>query len=40
MERVQHLIGHRKDPGSGDRFGDVYDPALGRVVRTVAFAEP
>ena len=36
---VPHWIGGASAPGSGDRTGDVYDPALGVVTKRVAFAD-
>ncbi len=37
---VEHWIGGAPTAGSGDRFGDVYDPATGRVTKNVAVAAP
>jgi malonate-semialdehyde dehydrogenase (acetylating)/methylmalonate-semialdehyde dehydrogenase len=37
---VPHWIDGKPQRGEGERLGDVYDPATGRVVRQVAFAEP
>ncbi|MBU6145056.1 MAG: aldehyde dehydrogenase family protein, partial [Acidobacteria bacterium] len=39
METVQHFINGKVVSGSGSRFGDVHNPALGRVIRKVSFAE-
>ncbi|MDJ0609402.1 MAG: CoA-acylating methylmalonate-semialdehyde dehydrogenase [Kiloniellales bacterium] len=38
-ELIQHYIGGRLSEGSGGRRGDIYNPALGEVIRQVAFAE-
>jgi malonate-semialdehyde dehydrogenase (acetylating)/methylmalonate-semialdehyde dehydrogenase len=38
MAVVGHLIGGKAVAGAGGRFGDVYDPALGRVTKQVALA--
>jgi malonate-semialdehyde dehydrogenase (acetylating)/methylmalonate-semialdehyde dehydrogenase len=35
---IHHYIGGRETPGRSERFGDVYNPALGSVARRVAFA--
>jgi malonate-semialdehyde dehydrogenase (acetylating)/methylmalonate-semialdehyde dehydrogenase len=37
---VTHWIGGRVAEGSGDRVGDVFDPATGRVAKQVAYASP
>ena len=37
---VSHWIGGRPFTGSGDRRGDVFDPATGHVARQVAYASP
>ena len=37
---LQHWIGGKAQPGSGDRFGDVYNPATGDVAARVPFASP
>ena len=36
-ETLDHWIGGAADPGSGDRTGPVYDPALGEVARQVRY---
>ncbi len=36
---VGHWIAGQSAPGQGQRFGEVYDPALGRVARRVRLAE-
>ena len=36
--RIGHWRGGAPWPGGGERFGDVYDPATGRVAAQVAFA--
>ncbi len=38
LERVVHWIDGRRVPGSSGRSGSIYDPAAGRVARTVDFA--
>jgi malonate-semialdehyde dehydrogenase (acetylating)/methylmalonate-semialdehyde dehydrogenase len=38
MDTITHWRAGERWPGSGERFGDVYDPATGRVARQVAFA--
>src|SRR5271155_4048364 len=38
MSDVQHFINGKPVAGSGDRFGDVFNPATGERVRRVAFA--
>jgi malonate-semialdehyde dehydrogenase (acetylating)/methylmalonate-semialdehyde dehydrogenase len=35
---IGHLIAGKPVPGASGRFGDVYDPATGKVTRQVAFA--
>ena len=35
---VTHFIAGKADEGSGERFGEVYDPATGKVTKKVAFA--
>jgi malonate-semialdehyde dehydrogenase (acetylating) / methylmalonate-semialdehyde dehydrogenase len=37
---VQHWIGGAATPGASDRFGDVFDPALGIVAKRVPLAVP
>jgi malonate-semialdehyde dehydrogenase (acetylating) / methylmalonate-semialdehyde dehydrogenase len=37
-EVVPHWRAGERWEGSGERFGDVHDPATGRVARQVAFA--
>ncbi len=37
-EVVGHYVGGRLVAGTSDRFGDIYNPATGEVVRTVALA--
>ncbi len=37
-EVVGHYVGGRPVAGTNDRFGDIYNPATGQVVRTVALA--
>jgi malonate-semialdehyde dehydrogenase (acetylating)/methylmalonate-semialdehyde dehydrogenase len=37
-ERVGHWIAGRREPGTSDRFGPVYNPATGALAREVAFA--
>ena len=37
-EVVGHYVGGRPVAGTSDRFGDIYNPATGQVVRTVALA--
>ena len=37
-DRVGHWIGGRADAGLGSRYGEVFDPALGRAARQVALA--
>jgi len=39
MEIVGHYINGKSVAGSGNRVGDVYNPALGKVIRQVSFAE-
>ncbi len=38
MDTITHWRAGHAWPGSGERFGDVYDPATGQVARQVAFA--
>ncbi len=38
--RITHRIDGRPYEGEPDRFGDVFDPATGRVTASVAFATP
>jgi malonate-semialdehyde dehydrogenase (acetylating)/methylmalonate-semialdehyde dehydrogenase len=38
MERLTHFINGQRDPGTGDRFADVYNPASGQVQRQVPMA--
>ena len=38
--RVPHWIGGKPDAGTGDRFGDVYDPSTGKVTKNVVFGSP
>ncbi|NND43979.1 MAG: CoA-acylating methylmalonate-semialdehyde dehydrogenase [Xanthomonadales bacterium] len=38
METLSHYINGKRTPGTGDRFGDVYDPATGQVQRRVPMA--
>ncbi len=38
METIAHWRAGQRWAGSGERFGDVYDPATGRVARQVAYA--
>ncbi|MEU6697873.1 CoA-acylating methylmalonate-semialdehyde dehydrogenase [Pseudonocardia sp. NPDC046786] len=40
IDVVPHWVGGRAVPGSGERYGEVTDPATGEVARRVAFAEP
>jgi len=37
-EIVGHYVGGRPIAGVSNRFGDIYNPATGEVVRTVALA--
>ncbi|NDD25914.1 MAG: methylmalonate-semialdehyde dehydrogenase (CoA acylating), partial [Actinobacteria bacterium] len=39
MEIIGHYINGKSVAGSGNRVGDVYNPALGKVIRQVSFAE-
>ncbi len=39
METINHFIGGRQVEGTSGRHGDVYNPALGELVRRVAFAD-
>jgi malonate-semialdehyde dehydrogenase (acetylating)/methylmalonate-semialdehyde dehydrogenase len=39
METINHFIGGREVEGTSGRHGDVYNPALGELVRRVAFAD-
>ena len=39
MTQVMHFINGHKVANSGTRLGNIYDPALGQVVRQVALAE-
>lgn len=39
MEIIGHYLNGKLVAGSGNRFGDVYNPALGKVIRQVSFAE-
>ena len=39
MDLVQHFISGQLTANSSDRHGDVFDPALGKVIRQVSFAE-
>jgi len=39
MYEVQHFIGGMRSPGSGQRHGEVFDPALGEVVGRVALGD-
>lgn len=39
LPTVEHWIGGKFVAGSGNHFGDVFNPALGRAVKRVAFAE-
>jgi malonate-semialdehyde dehydrogenase (acetylating)/methylmalonate-semialdehyde dehydrogenase len=38
--RVPHWIGGKPDAGTGDRFGDVYDPSTGKVTKNVVYGSP
>ncbi len=38
MDIITHFINGKREPGSGDRFGDVYNPATGQVQRQVSMA--
>ena len=38
MEKLKHFIGGKKYAGAGGRYGDVYDPATGRVQKQVPLA--
>ncbi len=38
IEELQHFIGGQRVPGSSGRFSDVYNPALGTVVKKVPLA--
>jgi malonate-semialdehyde dehydrogenase (acetylating)/methylmalonate-semialdehyde dehydrogenase len=40
VETVQHFINGKASPGTGERFGDVFNPATGERARRVAFAAP
>jgi malonate-semialdehyde dehydrogenase (acetylating)/methylmalonate-semialdehyde dehydrogenase len=40
VREIHHWIGGREVSGASGRFGDVYDPALGRVCGRVGFAGP
>jgi malonate-semialdehyde dehydrogenase (acetylating)/methylmalonate-semialdehyde dehydrogenase len=35
METVTHFINGKRDSGTGDRYGDIYNPATGQVQRRV-----
>jgi malonate-semialdehyde dehydrogenase (acetylating)/methylmalonate-semialdehyde dehydrogenase len=39
METINHFIGGREVEGTSGRHGEVYNPALGELVRRVAFAD-
>ncbi len=39
METINHFIGGRQVEGTSGRHGDVYNPALGELIRRVAFAD-
>ena len=39
METINHYIGGRIVEGTNGRHGDVYNPALGELIRRVAFAD-
>ena len=39
MQTVGHYINGKLVPGSARRLGDVYNPAIGQVIRQVSFAE-
>ncbi|MDX1424799.1 MAG: CoA-acylating methylmalonate-semialdehyde dehydrogenase [Kiloniellales bacterium] len=39
METINHYIGGRIVEGTSGRHGDVYNPALGELIRRVAFAD-
>jgi malonate-semialdehyde dehydrogenase (acetylating)/methylmalonate-semialdehyde dehydrogenase len=39
METINHFIGGREVEGTSGRHGDVYNPALGELIRRVAFAD-
>lgn len=39
MQTVGHYINGKLTTGSADRLGEVYNPALGKVIRQVSFAE-
>ena len=39
METINHFIGGREVEGTSGRHGDVYNPALGELVRRVTFAD-
>lgn len=39
MQTVGHYINGKLTTGSADRLGEVYNPALGKVIRRVSFAE-
>ena len=39
METINHFIGGREVEGTSGRHGDVYNPAVGELVRRVAFAD-
>ena len=38
MDIITHFINGKREPGSGNRFGDVYNPATGQVQRQVSMA--
>ncbi len=38
IEKLHHFINGRKSPGNSERFGDIYNPALGVVVKQVPLA--
>ena len=39
METINHFIGGREVEGTSGRHGDVFNPALGELIRRVAFAD-
>ena len=39
MEQINHFINGAAFPNSSSRSGQVFNPALGKVIRTVGFAE-
>ena len=40
MKTLTHFVAGEPFAGSGERFGDVYNPALGEVAARVPFASP